>query len=144
MDPAAPAFSRIFGNVFAFTAFKSTEPWLIDYVTLDLHAAMRQVCVPVEQLPRLGLNREPCVNPKLGCADGWCAAPVPLNCRLALRRPGSCPTRRATGWSWRRSPSPPDASGEWERCNALSAMLHESMGCAPWRVKPRRGHGGEL
>ncbi|KAF8061941.1 menG [Scenedesmus sp. PABB004] len=40
MDPAAPSFSRIFGNVFAFCAFKSTEPWLIQYVTLDLHAAV--------------------------------------------------------------------------------------------------------
>eukprot|EP00775_Hariotina_reticulata_P008701 gene8701-8882_t len=42
MNPAAPAFQRIFSNAFAFTAFKSTEPWLIDYITLDLHATMQE------------------------------------------------------------------------------------------------------
>ena len=41
MDPASPAFARIFANPFAYTAFKSTEPWLMDYMTLDLHAALR-------------------------------------------------------------------------------------------------------
>lgn len=43
MDPNSAAFQRIFSNVFAYTAFKSTEPWLVDYVTLDLHEAMQQV-----------------------------------------------------------------------------------------------------
>jgi hypothetical protein len=43
MDPNSAAFQRIFSNVFAYTAFKSTEPWLVDYVTLDLHEAMKQV-----------------------------------------------------------------------------------------------------
>jgi hypothetical protein len=43
MDPNSAAFQRIFSNVFAYTAFKSTEPWLVDYVTLDLHDAMKQV-----------------------------------------------------------------------------------------------------
>jgi hypothetical protein len=43
MDPNSAAFQRIFSNVFAYTAFKSTEPWLVDYVTLDLHDAMTQV-----------------------------------------------------------------------------------------------------
>lgn len=42
MNPASPAFQRIFSNAFAFTAFKSTEPWLIDYITLDLHSAMQE------------------------------------------------------------------------------------------------------
>lgn len=42
MNPVAPAFQRIFSNVFAYTAFKSTEPWLMDYMTLDLHGAMRE------------------------------------------------------------------------------------------------------
>ena len=42
MDPNSAAFQRIFSNVFAYTAFKSTEPWLVDYVTLDLHEAMQQ------------------------------------------------------------------------------------------------------
>lgn len=40
MNPNSPAFQRIFSNVFAYTAFKSTEPWLMEYVTLDLHGAM--------------------------------------------------------------------------------------------------------
>jgi len=28
MDPRSPAFGRILNNPFAYTAFKSTEPWL--------------------------------------------------------------------------------------------------------------------
>lgn len=28
MNPQSPVFQRIFGNPFAYTAFKSTEPWL--------------------------------------------------------------------------------------------------------------------
>jgi hypothetical protein len=43
MDPSSAAFQRIFSNVFAYTAFKSTEPWLVEYVTLDLHGAMKEV-----------------------------------------------------------------------------------------------------
>ncbi|GBF97263.1 methyltransferase type 11 [Raphidocelis subcapitata] len=39
MNPASPAFQRIFSNPFAFAAFKSTEPHLTEYVTLDLAAA---------------------------------------------------------------------------------------------------------
>eukprot|EP00879_Flechtneria_rotunda_P009139 GHRR01009568.1.p1 GENE.GHRR01009568.1~~GHRR01009568.1.p1 ORF type:complete len:365 (+),score=126.47 GHRR01009568.1:87-1181(+) len=42
MDPATPSFQRVFSNVFAYTAFKSTEPWLVEYVTLDLHGAMQE------------------------------------------------------------------------------------------------------
>lgn len=42
MNPNSAAFQRIFSNVFAYTAFKSTEPWLVDYVTLDLHGAMAE------------------------------------------------------------------------------------------------------
>ncbi|WIA18170.1 hypothetical protein OEZ85_009645 [Tetradesmus obliquus] len=42
MNPNSPAFQRVFANVFAYTAFKSTEPWLMEYVTLDLHGAMRE------------------------------------------------------------------------------------------------------
>jgi hypothetical protein len=42
MNPSSPAFQRIFGNVFAYTAFKSTEPWLMEYYTLDLHGAMTE------------------------------------------------------------------------------------------------------
>jgi hypothetical protein len=40
MNPASPAFQRIFSNPFPYVAFKSTEPYLLDYVTLDLHAAI--------------------------------------------------------------------------------------------------------
>lgn len=40
MNPASPAFQRVFSNAFAYTAFKSTEPWLMEYVTLDLAAAL--------------------------------------------------------------------------------------------------------
>lgn len=40
MNPASPVFQRIFGNPFAYTAFKSTEPWLQEYITLDMDAAI--------------------------------------------------------------------------------------------------------
>jgi hypothetical protein len=43
MDPNSRAFTKVFGNVFSYTAFKSTEPHLVEYVTLDLHGAMQQV-----------------------------------------------------------------------------------------------------
>lgn len=41
MNPASPVFSRIFSNPIVYTAFKSTEPWLQEYITLDLHGAIR-------------------------------------------------------------------------------------------------------
>lgn len=37
MNPKSPAFQRIANNVMAFTAFKSTEPYLDQYTSLDLH-----------------------------------------------------------------------------------------------------------
>lgn len=40
MNPASPVFRRIFSSPFPYVAFKSTEPYLIDYVTLDLHQAI--------------------------------------------------------------------------------------------------------
>jgi SAM-dependent methyltransferase len=40
MDPFSPAFRRIYGNPFALAAFKSTEPWLTEYVALDALAAV--------------------------------------------------------------------------------------------------------
>ena len=40
MDPASQGFQRIFANPMAFAAFKSTEPWLLEYVALDLPAAL--------------------------------------------------------------------------------------------------------
>ena len=42
MNPASPAFQRIFSNPFAYTAFKSTEPWLEQYVSLDIQAALKE------------------------------------------------------------------------------------------------------
>jgi hypothetical protein len=42
MDPASQGFQRIFANPMAFAAFKSTEPWLLEYVALaaELPAAL--------------------------------------------------------------------------------------------------------
>mmetsp|Transcript_27277 Transcript_27277/g.73716 ORF Transcript_27277/g.73716 Transcript_27277/m.73716 type:complete len:369 (+) Transcript_27277:120-1226(+) len=42
MNPRSPAFGRIMGNPFAYTAFKSTEPWLQEYIALDMHAAIQE------------------------------------------------------------------------------------------------------
>eukprot|EP00798_Chlamydomonas_sp_ICE-L_P012997 gene12997-5361_t len=52
MNPASPAFQRVLGNPFAFTAFRSTEPWLEEYITLDLHAAIQEVgfSAPLQKL----------------------------------------------------------------------------------------------
>lgn len=36
MNPLSPGFQRIGKNPMLFALFKSTEPWLQDYVTLDL------------------------------------------------------------------------------------------------------------
>jgi len=41
MDPESPAFQRVAGNPFAFAAFKSTEPWIREYMSLDLYATLR-------------------------------------------------------------------------------------------------------
>ncbi|EFJ48819.1 hypothetical protein VOLCADRAFT_90465 [Volvox carteri f. nagariensis] len=41
MNPQSATFQRIFGNPFAYTAFKSTEPWLQEYITLDMPGALR-------------------------------------------------------------------------------------------------------
>ncbi|KAK9836264.1 hypothetical protein WJX81_000487 [Elliptochloris bilobata] len=42
MDPASAAFQRVFGNPFAYAAFKSTEPWLLEYAALDVPGALRE------------------------------------------------------------------------------------------------------
>ncbi|KAG2492625.1 hypothetical protein HYH03_009041 [Edaphochlamys debaryana] len=42
MNPASPVFQRIFSNPFAYTAFKSTEPWLQEYISLDMPGALRE------------------------------------------------------------------------------------------------------
>ena len=40
MNPASPVFRRIFSSPFAYVAFKSTEPWLLSYLQLDMAGAM--------------------------------------------------------------------------------------------------------
>ena len=41
MNPGSPTFRRVLKNPVAYAVFKSTEPYLIDYITLDLPAALR-------------------------------------------------------------------------------------------------------
>lgn len=36
MNPASPSFKVVLGNPIAYAAFKSTEPWLLEYMSLDL------------------------------------------------------------------------------------------------------------
>jgi ubiquinone/menaquinone biosynthesis C-methylase UbiE len=40
MNPASSSFQRITNNPMLFALFKSTEPWLQEYVTLDLEAEL--------------------------------------------------------------------------------------------------------
>ena len=42
MNPASAGFQKVFENPFAYAAFKSTEPWLMEYVCLDLPGALRE------------------------------------------------------------------------------------------------------
>eukprot|EP00884_Botryococcus_braunii_P000693 jgi/Botrbrau1/10624/Bobra.154_1s0014.2 len=42
MNPASAAIARFMKNPFAYAAFKSTEPWLVDYLTLDMDAAAQE------------------------------------------------------------------------------------------------------
>jgi hypothetical protein len=42
MNPASEGFQRMFKNPFAYAAFKSTEPWLMEYMALDLPGALRE------------------------------------------------------------------------------------------------------
>ena len=46
MDPASPIWRRIFGNPAAYVAFKATEPWLMEYVGLDMPAAIAAAGFP--------------------------------------------------------------------------------------------------
>ena len=77
MDPAAPAFQRLANNVFAFTAFKSTEPYLEQYAALDvpeagaytrpLFSSTCAVLVTPPRVPlshRLGVKHAPSVSHK--------------------------------------------------------------------------------
>lgn len=40
MDPFSASFLKLASNPFAFTAFKSTEPWLNEYVRMDLYQVL--------------------------------------------------------------------------------------------------------
>lgn len=42
MDPSTAPFQRLFANPIAFAAFKSTEPWLLDYVSFDMPGALQE------------------------------------------------------------------------------------------------------
>lgn len=41
MNPSTPKFQKVFSNPFAFAAFKSTEPWLQEYISMDMYDALR-------------------------------------------------------------------------------------------------------
>ena len=43
MNPVSAPFERLLGNPFAYAAFKSTEPWLLEYMSLDLVQAVQSV-----------------------------------------------------------------------------------------------------
>ena len=41
MNPLSESFQKLAANPFAFAAFRSTEPWLQEYVTMDLEETLR-------------------------------------------------------------------------------------------------------
>jgi SAM-dependent methyltransferase len=51
MNPESPVFRRIFSNPLPYVAFKSTEPWLLEYLSLDMPGAMAAAgFLPARQL----------------------------------------------------------------------------------------------
>jgi ubiquinone/menaquinone biosynthesis C-methylase UbiE len=40
MDPKSSFFQKFASNPFAFTAFKSTEPWIQEYISMDLESTL--------------------------------------------------------------------------------------------------------
>ena len=56
MNPVSDGFQRVFRNPFAYAAFKSTEPWLMEYMSLDLpgtlYAAGFNQVLQAESTPR--------------------------------------------------------------------------------------------
>ena len=42
MDPGSQAYGRVLSSPFAFAAFRSSEPHLLEYITLDVPAAARE------------------------------------------------------------------------------------------------------
>ena len=43
MDPNSANFRKFASNPFAFAAFKSTEPWIKEYMEMDIENCMRSV-----------------------------------------------------------------------------------------------------
>ena len=43
MNPQSPSFQHFASNPFAFAAFKSTEPWIQEYVTMDIRQILEKV-----------------------------------------------------------------------------------------------------
>jgi hypothetical protein len=41
MNPASPVVQKIMSNPVSYVAFKSTEPWLLEYIGLDMPGAMQ-------------------------------------------------------------------------------------------------------
>ena len=41
MDMSSPVFRRVFSSPPAYVALKSTEPWLLEYASLDMQAALK-------------------------------------------------------------------------------------------------------
>ena len=42
MDPYSPFFQRFTGNAIAFTAFRATEPWVVEYMEMDVAATLKE------------------------------------------------------------------------------------------------------
>ena len=42
MNPKSDFFRKFAGNPFAFTAFKSTEPWIQEYISMDLEKTLEE------------------------------------------------------------------------------------------------------
>ena len=42
MNPASKRFQRILSNPMAYVPFKATEPWLVEYISLDLQAELHK------------------------------------------------------------------------------------------------------
>lgn len=56
MNPASTVFQRVFNNAFAYAAFKSTEPWLMEYISMDMKQELLnagfETVIQLENSPR--------------------------------------------------------------------------------------------
>jgi ubiquinone/menaquinone biosynthesis C-methylase UbiE len=50
MNPQSTAFQRVMKNPIPYTIFKSTEPWLLEYVNMDMKKAMMDAGLEPKQL----------------------------------------------------------------------------------------------